>query len=268
MHRGRAALLVAVSLWTLTGAHGPAPCLGGDGLLAGTPLLDFDRLLFIRRYTFPSTHFYTDFIDGCEHYGGNLSVLDLGTGEVTDLVPEMADGIFDRFDLHFSATRIVFDWKRSPKEGFRLYEIAIDPKTGRRTGGPRQLTFPPDDEAVRIAKYGRDPDRTPGPAPYWHQTDDMHPCYLPDGGIAFTSTRCEYGTLCDAPDILATAVLHRMDGDGSHIEQLTRSPVIEFCPTLLADGRILYRPPRPAVSRPGMYLPGAVPPPAAGHAAG
>ena len=49
---------------------------------------------------------------------------------------------------------------------------------------------------------------------YYHQTDDMHPCYLPDGGIVFTSTRCEYGTLCDAPDHLATAVLYRIDADG------------------------------------------------------
>ena len=211
-----------------------------NALFDENPLIDFDKLLFVRRYTFQSTHFYTDFIDGCARYGGNLSVLDLATGEVTDLIPEMADGIFDRFDLHFSATKIVFDWKRSPKEGFRLFEIDIDPHTGRRTGGPRQVTFPPADEAARIAKYGVQPKSTPGPAPYWHQTDDMHPCYLPDGGIAFTSTRCEYGTLCDGPDILSTAVIHRMDGDGRRIEQLTRSAVSEFCPTMLADGRILY----------------------------
>ncbi|MFO8014084.1 MAG: hypothetical protein R6X20_12360 [Phycisphaerae bacterium] len=61
-------------------------------LLTKNPLIDFDKLLFIRRYTFQSTHFYTDFIDGCERYGGNLCVLDIETGEVTDLVPEMADG--------------------------------------------------------------------------------------------------------------------------------------------------------------------------------
>ena len=217
-----------------------AQALRRDVLLSKNPLIDFDKLLFIKRYTFQSSHFYTDFIDGCANYGGNLCVLDLKTGESTDLVPEMRDGIFDRFDLHFSGTKIVFDWKRSPREGFRIYEIDIDPAAGARTGGPRQLTFPPDDEPARIAKYGVQPESTPGPGPYYHQTDDMHPCYLPDGGIAFASTRCEYGTLCDGPDILSTAVIHRMNGDGSRIEQLTRSPVSEFCPTMLADGRILY----------------------------
>ncbi|MCP4450760.1 MAG: hypothetical protein GY809_04820, partial [Planctomycetes bacterium] len=75
---------------------------------------------------------------------------------------------------------------------------------------------------------------------YYHQTDDMHPCYLPDGGIVFTSSRCEFGTLCDAPDHLSTAVLHRMNGDGTHMQQLTNSPVSEFSPSIMEDGRILY----------------------------
>jgi hypothetical protein len=210
-----------------------------EALVRANPLFDFRRLLFLKRYTFQSSHFYTDFIDGCVEFGGNLCVLDLETGEVTDLIPEMRHGIFGRFDLHFSAQKVVFDWKASPQAGFRIYEIEIDPDTGVRLGGPRQLTYPPDDEAARIARYSH-PEHTPGPGAYYHQTDDMHPCYLPDGGIVFTSTRCEYGTLCDAPDILSTTVLYRMDGDGSHLEKLTNSPVSEFCPTMMADGRVLY----------------------------
>ncbi len=31
-----------------------------------------------------------------------------------------------------------------------------------------------------------------------------------------------------------------MDADGSHVEPLTNSPVLEFCPVLLDDGRIMY----------------------------
>jgi len=213
--------------------------LSREALLVHNPLLDFQKLLFVKRQTYHSSHFYTDFIDGCSRYGGNLCVLDLPSGQVADLVPEMKDGIFGRFDLHFTATKVVFDWKKAPKEGFRIYEIDIDPKTGARTGGPRQLTFPPDDEAARIRKY--DNSFIGGTARmYYHQTDDMHPCYLPDGGIVFASSRCEYGTLCDSPDALATTVLHRMDGDGSHITKLTNSPVSEFSPSMMADGRVLY----------------------------
>ncbi|MHC4758011.1 MAG: hypothetical protein ACYTE8_05100 [Planctomycetota bacterium] len=53
-----------------------------------------DKLLFVKRYNFQSSHFYTDFIDGCIYFGGNLCVLDLNTGEVKELVPSMREGIF------------------------------------------------------------------------------------------------------------------------------------------------------------------------------
>jgi hypothetical protein len=209
-----------------------------DSLLKGH-LANLEKILFVKRYTFHSSHFYTDFIDGCDRFGGNLCVLDRKTGQVKDLIPEMKHGIFGRFDLHFSADRIVFDWKEGEGKGFRIFEIDIDPVTGARAGAPRQLTFPPDDEAERIEKY--DNHRNGGTARmYYHQTDDMHPCYLPDGGIVFTSSRCEYGTLCDAPDHLASAILHRMDADGGNMEPLTNSAVSEFSPSVMQDGRILY----------------------------
>ncbi|MHC4518525.1 MAG: TolB family protein, partial [Planctomycetota bacterium] len=215
------------------------PSGAGEVRPASRAAIGSDELLFVKRFTYHSSHFYTDFIDGCGRFGGNLCVLDLRTGEVTDLIPEMAEGIFGRFDLHFDADRIVFDWKRAPREGFRIFEIDIDPATGAKTGGPRQLTFPPADEQERIRKY--DNHQNGGTARmYFHQTDDMHPCYLPDGGIVFTSSRCEYGTLCDAPDHLSTAVLHRIDGDGTNMQQLTNSPVSEFSPSMMEDGRILY----------------------------
>ncbi|MCP4455588.1 MAG: LamG domain-containing protein, partial [Planctomycetes bacterium] len=207
--------------------------------LLNDPLMSFDKILFIKRLTYHSSHFYTDFIDGCDRFGGNLCVLDRKTGKVTDLIPEMKHGIFGRFDLHFNADKVVFDWKEGEAKGFRIFEIDIDPKTGMRQGTPRPLTFPPDDEAARIKKY--DNHQNGGTARmYYHQTDDMHPCYLPDGGIVFTSSRCEFGTLCDGPDHLSTAVLHRINGDGTLMQQLTNSPVSEFSPSIMEDGRILY----------------------------
>ena len=201
----------------------PAPA--SDELIRKTKS---DKLVFIERYAFQSNHFYTDFINGCTRFGGNLCTLDLKTGKTSALLPAMSEGIFDYLDLSFDARKIVFGWKKSPLEGFRIYECNID------GSGLRQLTFPPPDEASRIAKYAN------GPGNHRHQTDDMQPCYLPDGGIAFTSSRCEYGTLCNADDTLSSTILHRMDGDGSHIEQLTHSPVSEFAPSVTADGRILY----------------------------
>lgn len=188
-----------------------------------------EYLLFVRRSTFQSSHYYTDFIDGCVRFGGNLCLLSLADGSVRELVPELSHGIFGRCDLSYDGRRVVFGWKERIGVGFRIWEVGIDGT------GLRQLTFPPADEAARIAKY-----RLADGTAYLHHTDDIHPCYLPDGGICFASTRCEYGILCDGADRLTTTVLYRMDGDGSRIEKLSNNSVSESAPSVMHDGRILY----------------------------
>jgi hypothetical protein len=188
-----------------------------------------EQILFVKRYTLQSSHYYTDFIDGCRHFGGNLCLLSLSDGSVKDLVPELSHGIFGRCDLSYDGRKIVFGWKERIGAGFRIWEVNID---GTRL---RQLTIPPPDEQARMDKYRLD---------WWesypHHTDDMHPCYLPDGGICFASTRCEYGILCDGPDKLTSSVLYRMDADGGHMVKLSNNSVSESAPSVMNDGRILY----------------------------
>ncbi|TWU39774.1 HzsA-related protein [Novipirellula artificiosorum] len=187
------------------------------------------HVLYVKRYTFQSSHYYTDFIDGCRHFGGNLCLLSLDDGSVTELVPELSHGIFGRCDLSYDGHRIAFGWKEKMDVGFRIWEVNID------GSGLRQLTFPPADETSRITKYNLDWWKN-----YAHHTDDMHPCYLPDGGICFASTRCEYGILCDGPDKLTSSVIYRMDADGNAIEKLSNNSVSESAPSIMNDGRILY----------------------------
>jgi len=203
-----------------------------EGQLADHPAIDFNKLIFVKRKTYTANHYYTKHINSRWLPGGNLCVLDLKTQQVHDLVPELRGGVFERFDLSFDAKRIVFAWKAGNEQGYRLYEIDIDPVTGTRTGSPlRQLTHPPENEAELQRKYR---------VGYHHGTDDMQPCYLPDGGIAFASTRCQYGILCNPPDIFTTSVVYRMDADGKNMRKLTNSSVSENAPAILPDGRILY----------------------------
>jgi len=181
-----------------------------------------DKLLFVRRYTLTNSHVYTEHDDARWTPGGGLCVLDLSNGSVKDLLPpEFAKGVVNRFDLSFDAKRVVFDFKKAPKEGYRIYELELD------NGVVRQLTFPDSDDADLLHRYG-------------HGTNDMHPCYLPDGDIVFTSTRCKTSVLCNTPDQYTTPVLHRMDANGKNIRQLSHGPLNEFSPAVLPDGRILY----------------------------
>jgi hypothetical protein len=202
-------------------------------VLSDRELVNFDKLVFVKRTTYTANHYYTEFINSQWRPGGNICVLDLKTGDVHDLVPELKGGVFERFDLSFNSDKIVFAWKANPQQGYRLYEIEIDPDTGKRTGTTvRQLTFPPPNEQALQERFGS--------KSYHHGTDDMQPCYLPDGGLVFISTRVQYSTLCDATDNFTTTVLYRMDGDGKNMRRLTNSSVSEASPVILPDGRIMY----------------------------
>jgi hypothetical protein len=185
-----------------------------------------DKLVFVRRFTLSANHVYTEYVNSRWTPGGGLCVLDLNTGLARDLVPELSAGVVNRFDISYDAKKIIFDYKRTSEEGYRIYEVGVDGT------GLRQLTFPVENEQKLVRDYGS--------AGYHHGTDDMHPCYLPDGDIVFVSTRCQYGILCNAGDVYTTKVLFRMNRDGGDIRPLSNSPVSEASPAMLPDGRILY----------------------------
>ncbi|MCL2710234.1 MAG: hypothetical protein FWE95_05080 [Planctomycetaceae bacterium] len=72
--------------------------------------------------------------------------------------------------------------------------------------------------------------------------DDFDPCPLPDGGIAFMSSRRGdlYNRCSNGFEPLPTQTLHRMDTDGQNIRPLSRHETDEWNPSVLNDGRIVY----------------------------
>lgn len=67
--------------------------------------------------------------------------------------------------------------------------------------------------------------------------DDFDPLYLPDGRIAFTSTRSgEMDEYNHAP----SATLHTCNMDGSGVERISFNQSDDFDPDLLPDGRLVY----------------------------
>ncbi|MHC5054270.1 MAG: LamG-like jellyroll fold domain-containing protein [Planctomycetota bacterium] len=198
-----------------------------DAILNENPLIDFDKVAFIKRLTYSANHYYTEYVNARWTPGGGICILDLKTGDVKEIATELKDGVFMRFDVSFDAKRIVFDWKCASQEGYRIYEVNVDGT------GLRQLTFPDKNEKEIQRLYRARPH-------YHHGTDDMHPCYLPNGDICFISTRCQYGILCDGPDDFTTTILYRMDANGKDMRPLTNSSVSEASPVVLPDGRIMY----------------------------
>jgi len=102
-----------------------------------------------------------------------------------------------------------FNWKSPDRRGFHLYAIDIDGTNLRRlTDGPY---------------------------------DDFDPCPLPDGRIAFMSSRRGGYCRCNNPfEPLPTYTLHAMDADGGNIQTLSWHETNEWNPSVLNDGRIAY----------------------------
>ncbi len=193
--------------------------------------LGFDEIIFVKRKPYSSDHYYTDINNGTSPDrflpDNGIFIYNLRTQTERPVVTaaEMpgGKGFIGKISLSFDAQKVIFDFRQDPASGFRIWEVNTDGT------GLRQVSFPPDNEAEKAARWRNG----------WH-TDDIHPCYLPDGKIIFSSTRCEHTVLCGGSAALVAPGLHRMDADGTHVEQITRSPVSEFCPVVLDDGRVMY----------------------------
>jgi hypothetical protein len=167
--------------------------------------LGFERLVVIKRQELKPSHVYTACCEGFAP-GGGLYVLSPATpdGKLTELVASPEGQIMD-LDLSWDGQQVLFSWRRTASEGYQLYRVNVD------GAGLTRLTEGP-----------------------WH---DYNACWLPDGGIAFLSTRALRSALCW---VTPSGVLYRMDADGSNVRRLSQNYVNDFTPSVLPDGRILY----------------------------
>jgi len=220
----RRALAILTALLAMAAA--PATI---DAMTIGDPALE--EIVFVKRKPYSSDHYYTDIDNGtsADRFlpDNGVYIYNIPTQRERPVVTAAqmpgGKGFIGKISLSFDARKVVFDFRENPQAGFRIWEVNVDGT------GLRQVSLPPADEAKKVARWGKP----------WH-TDDIHPCYLPDGKIIFSSTRCEHTILCGGSAHLSTTILHRMDPDGGNIEQLSQSPVSEFCPVVLEDGRVMY----------------------------
>ncbi|MCP4452259.1 MAG: hypothetical protein GY809_12420, partial [Planctomycetes bacterium] len=126
-------------------------------------------------------------------------------GRLTHLIEDRKGGVRDP-KLHYGGKKILFSYRKGGQPYYHLYEIDVD---GRNL---RQLTDDP--------------------------FNDIEPTYLPDGGIAFCSTRCNRYVQCWYTHV---AVVHRCDADGGNIRALSCNIEQDNTPWVLSDGRLLYQ---------------------------
>jgi len=185
-----------------------------EALLAN-PLLDFDRLLLVKRGTSsPSLGLPRNWESNSSlakaGYDDQIAVLSPVTpgGQIDTLFRPANSEFVGDVDLHFDADRMLFSMP-GDNGRWQVFEIRAD------GSGLRQLT-------------GEQPD-----------VDSYDACYLPDGRVIFTSTACYIGVPC-VTGASHVATLYVMDADGGNIRQLCFDQEHNWCPTMLNNGRVLY----------------------------
>jgi hypothetical protein len=133
-----------------------------------------------------------------------LSVLDVATGTVRDLLREEDGGLRDPC-VSYDGTRILFSMRKTGTHRYHLYEIHAD------GSGLRQIT---------------DGD-----------VDDIEPIYLPNDDLMFVSTRGNRFTPCNANE---AAILYRCKADGTAIRCISLNQEFDNTPWVMDDGRISY----------------------------
>ena len=221
-------------------------------LVLANPLLDFDRLLFVKRFT------QETYPDVCLNHmpwvskpGGDICVLEK-PAEATPLFAALADppkdaaeqpvanlryvlngalgpGHVHGIDLWFDGDRVVFGYAKAQsdqppagwldrRESYRL----------RREVEPIHIfEVGVDGQGLRQITQGE-----------W---SDLDPTYLPSGDIAFVSERCGTSLQCNEYDKDETSCnLYVMRPDGSNLRRLSVNKDGDYLPHCLDNGLIGY----------------------------
>lgn len=221
-------------------------------LVFANPLLNFDRLLLVKRFT------QETYPDVCLNHmpwvskpGGDICVLEK-PADSTPLFAALADppaGAADQpvanvryvlngalgpghvhgIDLWFDGDRVVFGYAKAKSD---------QPPAGwldRR----QSYRLRREEEPIHIFEVGLDGQRlrqlTQG------EWSDLDPTYLPSGDIAFVSERCVTSLQCNEYDKDETSCnLYVMRPDGSNIRRLSVNKDGDYLPHCLDNGLIGY----------------------------
>jgi len=179
------------------------------------PDLDLiEDVLFVKRHAFEPSHNYSVILDSRFRPGGGVYTIHVPRREgrfrpeeaTLNRLFDAGAGIPRNPMANFDLTKIYFGYRPSEEGYYHVMSVNSD------GDGVEQLTFGPFHD-------------------YW-------PCPLPDGGLAFISTRCRSRFLCWRPQ---AAVLFRMDAAGEDIRPLSFANLTEWGPSVMNDGRILWQ---------------------------
>ncbi len=237
------------------------------------PDLQFKKLLAVQRgipYS-RENHMVDQYLGRWSRPGPGLVVLEnwqTAPKKSSLLGDKLPTGTVINPDLHWNADRILFSFcdhtAKPPADAQKLkvpevivrddpWVKKVDPAhpiygPGYKAGGERAVAHrryfiyecAADGSWVRqVTGCPGDPMETQG----GRQTamiEDIDPCYLPDGGFVFSSTRGQNYGRCHWGRYVPSFLLYRADAGGKNIRQISFGEANEWEPAVMNDGRIAY----------------------------
>lgn len=192
------------------------------------PRMDFGKLLFCKRVPTSYSHLVMQYYGWRARPGGGLFVLDepgysFSSHDIFN--GALAKGNLLEPRLSYDAQRVVFSYVESA--GTR-YDI---PQLDNKTDEGFYHLWETNVDGTGLHPF------TQGPY------DDLMPTYLPDGGIAFSSTRRGGYARCFGPQFSSrwhVYALHRVEPDGRNLRALSFHDTNEWFPAVSNAGIILY----------------------------
>ena len=215
----------------------------GRQLIFMNPLLDFDRLLFVKRLT------QVTYPDICLNHmpwvskpGGDICILENpfstdGKNQTVKTIinNQLGQGHVRGIDLHWNGNKIVFGYARQSDWNFTQWPL---PNYGERNIGHklRLSQEPIHIYEIRVDGSGL---RQVTDHEMW---SDLDPAYLPNGDIVFVSERCGFSLQCNnGPHHDETSCnLYSIRPDGTGLRWLSYNKDGDYQPHVFNDGTIGY----------------------------
>ena len=180
--------------------------------LLDNPLLDFDRLMLLKRKRgqlgLPTNHQCNSCLEQTA-YDNAIAILSPvhPEGSLSTLFRPNGRQYVGEIDLHFDGRRLLFTMPNG--RNWQIHEVCVD------GSGLRQVSR-------------EEPD-----------VDNFDACYLPDGRIVFASTAAVIAVPCWHGRERACS-LYRMDADGGGMRQLCFDQDLDLHPSVLSNGQVLF----------------------------
>ena len=193
-----------------------------EDLLGGK--FGFRDILLVERHPLKISHVYVYHVEGYCPGGGLYIYSPDEKGGRLKRIFDSSEGMITSADLSWDGKEIVFAWRRGGHVRSNPFGFREDISRYADEKANYQV-FRINVDGTGLAQLTRG------------AHNNLDPCWLPDGGIAFISDRKPAYAYCY---VVTSPVLYRMQRDGSRQRRISASYLMDFTPSVLNDGRLIY----------------------------